>query len=115
MKIVYWISTGLFCAMMVMGAFNFIVNTEMVTNEIFLPIGAPAWLVLPLGVAKLAGAIAVLIIKSKLIKQLAYVGFGFDFVAAIVLHLMAGDGNWYQAGMAMVLMLTSYYSWKKTS
>ncbi|MBX9449952.1 MAG: DoxX family protein [Taibaiella sp.] len=41
-KIIYWIATGLFSAMMMMSAFNYFTNPEM--QEVFNHLGFPGYL-----------------------------------------------------------------------
>lgn len=86
--IIFWISTGLFCAMMLTSAIpNLISSPEWVT--IFGQLGYPAYLLPFLGVAKLLGVIALLVPGFNRIKEWAYAGFFFDLVGACYSALAA--------------------------
>jgi len=47
------------------------------------------------------------------LKEWAYAGFFFDFVLAFFAHFMVNDGEFAPALVALVLLFTSYGSWKK--
>ncbi|GAB4232410.1 MAG: DoxX family protein [Ekhidna sp.] len=113
-KIIYWIVTGLFSLMILLGGLNFIFNTEEVAKTVFEPLGFPAAMVLPLGIAKVIGAIALLINKLGMIKNLAYLGIFADLIAALVSHLNANDGMWYAPVLPLVLGMISFILWRKT-
>ncbi len=77
-------------------------------EEMFASLGFSATLIIPLGIAKVAAVIAILWRRNNLLKKLAYVGLGIDFIIAILSHLIANDGNWPGAAIALALMLASY-------
>jgi len=106
-KIIYWIVTGLLSAMMLLQAFMFTFNSEQM-GQLFTSLGIPAALVIPMGIAKFLAIVAILTKKSDLLKKLAYYGLAIDFSAAIVSHLMAGDGDWPSPLVAMVLLGVSF-------
>jgi hypothetical protein len=79
--IIFWISTGLFCAFMLSSAIpNILSAAEWVV--IFDQLGYPQYLLPFLGVAKLLGVIALLVPGLNRIKEWAYAGFFFDLVGA---------------------------------
>jgi hypothetical protein len=45
-----------------------------------------------LGIGKLAGAIVLLLPRLSTLKEWAYAGFTFMWIAAFVAHYLAGDG-----------------------
>lgn len=109
---IYWIATGLLAAFMIMNVLMYFVMNEMVSDT-FARLGYPTYLVYPLAVAKLLGTVAILTRRSKLLKEWAYAGFFFDFVLAFSAHIMAGDGEFVPAFVALVLLLVSrIYDWK---
>lgn len=112
LKIKYWIVAGLFSAFMLFSGFNFLINKEDV-SMLFNSLGFPPFIIVPLGIAKILGVIAILSQKSKLLKELAYGGFFFDFMLAIVSHLEAGDGMFIMPAIALALLAGSYYLDKK--
>ena len=60
--------------------------------ENFQHVGYPQQLRILLGYAKLAGAIVLLLPALPTLKEWAYAGFTFMWIAAFVAHYLAGDG-----------------------
>ena len=60
--------------------------------ENFRHVGYPQQLRVLLGIAKLAGAIVLLLPRLPKLKEWAYAGFTFTWIAATVAHYLAGDG-----------------------
>jgi len=106
-KIIYWVSTGLLSAMMLMSAGMYLFNTEEI-QEIFLSLGFPVFVVIPLAIAKILGVIAILTRRSKAIIEWAYAGFFFDFVLAFFAHQNVNDGEHIGAVIALALLSVSY-------
>ena len=73
-KIIYWAATGLLSLMMLASAGMYLFNNAEVTN-IFLTLGYPAYLVIPLAILKILGVTAILTRQSQILKDLAYAGF----------------------------------------
>src|SRR5689334_200053 len=86
--IIFWISTGLFCAMMLTSAIPNLLS-DPAWLAIFEQLGYPKYLLPFLGVAKLLGIIALLVPGFKRIKEWAYAGFFFDLVGATYSALAA--------------------------
>ncbi len=57
-KLIYWISTGIFTALMVISAGNHFFNTEYAINA-FADLNFPTYVVYPVGACKLLGVIAI--------------------------------------------------------
>lgn len=112
-KIAYWVSTGLLTVLMLMSAAMYIFNHAEISKA-FLSLGYPTHIIYPLAIAKILGLIAIWTNKSKTLKEWAYSGFFFDFVLALVAHLMANDGEFGGAAVALILFSVSYFTWKKT-
>lgn len=89
-KIIYWVSTGLISAMMLMSAFGYFTSEEM--KGAFTHLGFPDFFRMELGAAKLLGVLALLIpmVPAKL-KEFAYFGFIITFVSAFIAHFSVGD------------------------
>jgi hypothetical protein len=88
-SIVFWISTGLFCAFILSSAIpNILSSQEWVT--IFDQLGYPLYMLPFLGVAKLLGVIGLLIPGFNRIKEWAYAGLFFDLVGATYSALAVG-------------------------
>ena len=80
--ILYWVFTGLFCAFML---FSGITNALVTTDSIALittTLHYPQHIIPFLGVAKVLGAIALLVPGFPRLKEWAYAGFFFDMAGA---------------------------------
>ena len=72
-----------------LAAFAYLTTSpEAVEN--FRHVGYPQQLRVLLGVAKLAGAIVLLLPRLPMLKEWAYAGFTFMWIAASVAHYLAG-------------------------
>lgn len=112
LRIVYYISTGLITALMLMSVGMYFFNTADV-SLVFEALGYPTYLIYPLGIAKLLGLLAIWGNFSKSLKEWAYAGFFFDFVLAFYAHVHVADGEQYAAMMAAIMLLVSYFSYKR--
>jgi hypothetical protein len=90
-KIVFWGATALVAIEALYGAFTYL-TTDPHAVENFRHVGYPQQLRVLLGIAKLAGAIALLVPRLPTLKEWAYAGFTFTWIAATVAHYLAGDG-----------------------
>jgi Zn-dependent protease with chaperone function len=97
-KTIYWITTGIVCAVMVFSIINFNVKNP-VGPEIyriegpFRHLGLPDYMRIELTIAKTLGVLALLIpgIPIK-IKEFAYFGFAITLISASFAHFSSGDG-----------------------
>jgi hypothetical protein len=62
-----------------------------------------------LGMAKLAGAIVLLLPRLPTLKEWAYAGFTFMWIAASVAHYLAGDGALFLLPLALIGSLAVSY------
>ncbi|MEP3390574.1 MAG: DoxX family protein [Reichenbachiella sp.] len=106
-KLIYWITTGLVSTLMLASASMYFINTEEV-KEIFVRLNYPAYLVIPLAVAKILAVIAIVSRWSKTLKEWAYVGLLIDFSLAFFAHYEAQDGGHTLAAFAIMTLLISY-------
>ncbi|MFY0601468.1 MAG: DoxX family protein [Cyclobacteriaceae bacterium] len=114
-KIAYYIFTGLLTALMLFSVIGFyFLNTDEV-REVFSNLGFPAYIVIPLGIAKLLGVVAIWTGLSHTLKSWAYAGFFFDFVLAASAHIAIGDGGAGAALVALVLLMGSFFTDLKIS
>jgi uncharacterized membrane protein YphA (DoxX/SURF4 family) len=90
-KVAYWAITGLLAAMSGFAAFAYLSGAPEAV-EGFRHAGYPQHLRVLLGIAKLLGAIALLVPGFPTLKEWAYAGFTFAWIAATVAHYVAGDG-----------------------
>ena len=110
MKIGYWITTGLFSLMMLGSAFAYLTGAPVIV-EAFHHLGYPDYFRVGLGVAKILGALAlVLPFVPATLREWAYAGFVFTMVAAACSHAACGDPVARITGpaIALALVLTSY-------
>ena len=112
MKIVNWIATILLSLLMLASAGFYIFGYAQVA-PIFLSLGYPTYIILPLATAKILGVIAIITGQSRFLKEWAYAGFFFDFILAASAHIHAGDGGYPTAILAMILLIVSRLTWKE--
>ena len=82
-------------------------------SQAFQGLGYPTFIIYPLAIAKILGLIAIWTKKSNTLTTWAYAGFFFDVVLAFSSHIMADDGQHQLAFLGILLVLTSYFSYKK--
>jgi DoxX-like protein len=111
-EIIYWTTTGIVAAIMLWSAFNFSFNEEMKGG--FAHLGLPSWFRIELTVAKVLGALALLIpmIPGR-IKEFAYFGFALTIVSASIAHLSSGDGilHGLEPLVFLGILIVSYLSY----
>lgn len=108
-KIIYWVTTGLVSLGMVLSFFNYFMNPAMKAG--YAHIGFPDWFRVELGIAKLLGAIALIVpAVPPRIKEWTYAGFFINFFSAIWAHHFAGDalGNVIAPVILLILLILSY-------
>jgi len=113
-KIIYWSCTGLFSAFMLFSAIPDIFMLKP-AQEFIGHLGYPMYFVPFIGVAKLLGAIAILLPRLNKLKEWAYAGLTFDLIGAVYSNIMT-DG--FDLGMLTlipvfaVLMLSYWFNMK---
>lgn len=106
-KTIYWISTGLMCALFIMSAMMYIFDYPK-AEGFFISLGFPTWLIYPLATLKILAVITILIKKFIFLKELAYAGFLFDAILAFFAHTIISDGESMTAIIALVFIITSW-------
>lgn len=81
-NIIYWITTGLFCAFMILSSVPNVLSTPDSVEMISKQMGYPPYIIPFLGAAKLLGIFAILIPGFPKIKEWAYAGLAFDLIGA---------------------------------
>lgn len=113
-KIIYWVTTGLFAAMMLFSGYSYFANPQVV--EGFKHMGFPDFFRVELGVAKIIGALVLLIpqIQTK-IKEWAYAGFIITLISAAITHINAGDpaSNIITPLVMLVILIVSNFYMSK--
>ena len=106
-KLIYWIATGLMCAIFLFSASMYLFNYERVSG-FFVNLGFPTWIIYPLAILKILGIVALLSKKSTFLKELAYAGFLFDALLALAAHLIVSDGEQMGAILAIIFITVSW-------
>jgi hypothetical protein len=89
-KIIYWVSTGIVVAMMLLSGVMYFANPEIATG--FAKMGYPDYFRVELGAAKLIGAVVLIFPQIPVrIKEWAYAGFGINFISAIIAHVAMNE------------------------
>lgn len=86
----YWVATGLFCAVLAFSGAAHLGQLGMIA-EAMGHLGYPPYVSTMLGLAKLAGVVALLLPGKPLLKEWAYAGFTFNLVGATASHAFSGD------------------------
>jgi hypothetical protein len=107
-NIAYWAATGLVTIVPLLAAFSYL-TTSPAAVENFRHVGYPQQLRVLLGIAKLAGAIVLLLPRLPTLKEWAYAGFTFMWIAASVAHYLAGDGPLFLLPLALIGSLAVSY------
>ena len=124
----YYLSTGLLSLMMLGNVYMYLSFHPLVVHgfsntlvEGYNAFGFPAWLILPMGVAKLLGVIAFWAPQvPRWLREWAYAGFFFNFLLAFGAHafnpINPNDGDSAGAVVALVILCISRYTlYKKES
>ena len=107
-KIIYWVSTIIFCLIMLFSASMYFTKYEMVKG-FFQSMNYPTYIVYPLAIAKLLGILAILTKKIPLLKEWAYAGFFFNTLLALCVHTVAKDGGYMMALVALIMIVISRF------
>jgi len=107
-KVIYWLTTGLLAAMSLFAGFAYLSGSPQVVQG-FAHVGYPQQLRVLLGIAKPLGGIVLIIPGFAKLKEWAYAGFTFAWMAAFVAHYLAKDGpSAYMPLFLLVLLAISY-------
>lgn len=106
--LLFRIFTGIFSAQMLLSAGMYFFKYE-IAFEAFGRLGFPAFVIYPLGVAKILGLVAIWSNRSETLKKLAYAGFFYNMILAISAHISVGDGlDTIPSALALVFLICSY-------
>ena len=108
-QIVYWGATGVVASVTLLAAFSYLTSSpEAVEN--FRHVGYPQQLRVLLGIGKLSGAVVLLLPRLPRLKEWAYAGYTFMWIAATVAHYLAGDGALVFLPPALIGLLAVSYA-----
>src|SRR3954470_19204961 len=103
-KVTYWTATVPLVVLSVFAAFTYLSGAPQAVQG-FAHVGYPRQLSIILGIAKLLGAITLLIPGWPRLKEWAYAGFTFAWISAHVAHHRAGDPAFEQFMPVLLLIL----------
>ena len=106
-KIAYWAATGLVGIATLSAGFSYLTSSPHAVEN-FRHVGYPQQLRVLLGIGKLAGAIVLLLPRLPSLKEWAYAGFTFMWIAAVVAHYLAGDGALSLLPVALLVSLAVF-------
>jgi len=112
-KIIYWVSTALVSLMMTFSAYSYLTNETI--KQAFHHLGFPDYFRVELAVAKILGAVLLLLPIKGQWKEWAYAGFVFTFVSAFIAHTASGDPINNRVGpvVFLIVLLLSYFTYHK--
>jgi len=111
-KVLFYISTALLSLLILYSVSMYFLFNEQVA-ETFQNLGFPVYLIYPLAIAKIIGLFLIWTRISNTLKEWAYCGFFFNFVLALTAHIVAQDGQFSGALIALILLIASYLSQRK--
>jgi uncharacterized membrane protein YphA (DoxX/SURF4 family) len=115
LKITYWTTTVIVALMMVYSAYAYL--TQAAILQAFQHLGFPNYFRIELAVAKLIGAVLLLIPLTARIKEWAYAGFAFTFISAFIAHTASGDpaANRIMPIIFLAILTVSYITFHKNN
>jgi len=111
--ILYWSLTVLFVAFMLLNGVTALMG-EKNGQDAIRHLGYPLYILNILGVAKILGALALVQHRFRTLREWAYAGFTINFIGAgASCAVVMGIGAVIPAAIALAVMFTSYFLWKK--
>ena len=116
-NIIYWISTIIFAALMIFSASSGIQPSQPAIQLIHDTLGYPVYFIQFISIAKVIGAVIILIPRiGRSIKEWAYAGLFFDLAGAIYSGI-ASSGKFDPLMLTLLIWIVpgvvSYYCWHK--
>ena len=110
----YWGATGLVATELLLAGFSYLTSAPQAVEN-FRHVGYPQQLRILLGIAKLAGATTLLLPRLPTLKEWAYAGCTFMWIAASVAHYLAQDGPLSLVPLALIGLLGVSYATRPTN
>jgi DoxX-like protein len=107
-RVTYGVSTSLLAALTVFAAFAYLSGSPQAVQG-FAHVGYPQQLRIILGIAKLLGAVTLVVPGLAKHKEWAYAGFTFAWISAFVAHYLAKDGAKVFMPLILLLILVISY------
>lgn len=108
-NILYWVFNGLFAAFMLFSALPDVFNSADAVQFMNGLLGYPRYIIPFIGVAKVLGAIAILVPGFHRIKEWAYAGFAIDLAGATYSVMSVGMKEWPFNLIFIAFFIVSYY------
>jgi len=114
-NIFYWITTILICLLMAFSSVASLLQPQQSAEMMNHQLGYPAYIIAFLSVAKLLGAIAILVPGFPRLKEWAYAGFFFDLSGAMYSMIMSGQkaSGWAPMILFIAVLFCSYFAYHK--
>ncbi len=117
-KIIYWISTGIVCAVMIFSVISFTFFDHTLFPEgAFNHLHLPGYFKVELTIAKTLGIIVLLIMNMPVrIKEFAYFGFAITLISGTIAHSSVGDPFFpfiIDPALFLVILIISYVYYHK--
>ena len=112
--ITYWCATAVVTVVPLLAAFAYLTSAPQAIEN-FRHVGYPQQLRVLLGIAKLAGALVLVLPRLPKLKEWAYAGFTFMWIAATVAHYLAGDRPLFLLPVALLATLAISYTTRPSS
>ena len=113
-KVTYWVVTGLLALSALFAGVNYLWSSQQ-TVQTFAHLGYPQQLRVLLGIAKLLGGIALIVPGLPTLREWAYAGFTFAWIAAAAAHYLAKDGAVAFFPLVLLILLFVSYLTKPAS
>lgn len=112
-KIFYWIFTALVSLMMLYSAYAYLTNPTVAQG--FHHLGYPDYFRVELAIAKIIGAILLLVPFTGRLKEWTYAGFTIVFISAFIAHSSSGDPvtNRIMPLIFLAFLAGSYFTYHK--
>lgn len=107
-RIAYLIFLSLFSMVILLSIYNYLFNYES-TLEQFTHLHYPEHIILPLVILQTFGLLIVITNKGGKLINLAYAGFFFNLIFAVIAHYSTHQGNGALAVITLLLLVTTYY------
>ena len=116
-NLIYWISTVVFAALMIFSAAGGLQPSQQAIQLMHDGLGYPVYFIQFISIAKLLGAVAILVPGlNRSLKDWAYAGLFFDLAGAVYSGV-ASSGKFDPMMLLMLLWILpgviSYYFWHK--
>jgi uncharacterized membrane protein YphA (DoxX/SURF4 family) len=113
-KVTYWVVTGLLALSALFVGVNYLWGSQQ-TVQTFAHLGYPQQLRVLLGIAKLLGGIALIVPGLPTLREWAYAGFTFAWIAPAAAHYLAKDGAVAFFPLVLLILLFVSYLTKPAS